>query len=148
MADNISRSSITGSYNHIDQPIRGAANDTSRYSARRPRPEADILSSPCFRFIAGKAPTILGASYIEKLAADQSLTKVTAKAVVDSMLEAIGDAVAGGEEVNLPGFGKFTVKAVPARTGRNPETGAPIEIAPSKKVVFSPAKALKDKVKG
>jgi DNA-binding protein HU-beta len=49
-------------------------------------------------------------------------------------------------EVNLPGFGKFTVKAVPARTGRNPSTGAAIQIAASKKVSFSPAKALKDKV--
>jgi len=85
---------------------------------------------------------------IEKLAADQGLTKVAAKAVVDGMLKAISDAAAAGEEVNLPGFGKFTVKAVPARTGRNPSTGAAIEIAASKKVAFSPAKALKDKVNG
>lgn len=85
---------------------------------------------------------------IEKLAADHGLTKVAAKSIVDGLLKAIADAAAAGEEVNLPGFGKFAVKAVPARTGRNPATGAAIEIAASKKVAFSPAKALKDKVNG
>lgn len=83
---------------------------------------------------------------IEKLAAEQSLTKAAAKSVVDGVLKAIADAAAAGEEVNLPGFGKFTVKAVPARTGRNPATGAAIEIAASRKVAFSASKALKDKV--
>ncbi|ESQ92506.1 HU family DNA-binding protein [Asticcacaulis benevestitus] len=84
----------------------------------------------------------------DKLATEQSLTKVAAKALVDSLLKTIADAAAAGEEVNLPGFGKFSVKAVPARTGRNPSTGAAIEIAASKKISFSPAKALKDKVNG
>jgi DNA-binding protein HU-beta len=88
------------------------------------------------------------ADLIEKLATDQSLTKAAAKSIVDSVLKAVADAAAAGEEVNLPGFGKFTVKAVPARTGRNPATGAAIEIAASKKVSFSPSKALKDKVNG
>jgi DNA-binding protein HU-beta len=53
-----------------------------------------------------------------------------------------------GEEVSLPGFGKFKVQAKPARTGRNPSTGEVIEIAATKKVVFQPAKALKDAVGG
>ena len=45
-------------------------------------------------------------------------------------------------------FGKFKVQAKPARTGRNPSTGATIEIAASKKVAFTPAKQLKDAVNG
>lgn len=49
-------------------------------------------------------------------------------------------------QVNLPGFGKFKVKESPAREGRNPSTGASIQIAASKKVSFMPAKAFKDRL--
>ena len=82
----------------------------------------------------------------EKLAAAQGVTKTAAKAFVDEVLKAIADAAAAGEEVNLPGFGKFKTKDAPARTARNPATGAAIEVAASKKVTFQPAKALKDKL--
>jgi DNA-binding protein HU-beta len=79
---------------------------------------------------------------------DEKLTKAQAKGLVDGILKTLADAAARGEEINLPGFGKFKVQAKPARTGRNPSTGAAIEIAASKKVVFQPAKALKDAVNG
>lgn len=82
----------------------------------------------------------------EKLATAQGLTKSAAKALVDDVLKAITEAAVAGEEVNLPGFGKFKVKESPAREGRNPSTGATVQIAASKKVTFVPAKALKDKV--
>lgn len=83
---------------------------------------------------------------IEKIAADNSLTKVAAKTMVDGVLKAIADAAVAGEEVNFPGFGKFKVKESPAREGRNPSTGATVQIAASKKVSFQPAKALKDRI--
>lgn len=82
----------------------------------------------------------------EKIAAAQGLTKSAAKTLVDDVLKAITEAAVAGEEVNLPGFGKFKVKESPAREGRNPSTGATVQIAASKKVTFVPAKALKDKV--
>lgn len=85
---------------------------------------------------------------VEKLAAAQGLTKVAAKAVVDDVLKAIADAAAAGEEVNFPGFGKFKVQERAAREGRNPSTGATVQIAASKKLAFQPAKALKDKLNG
>jgi DNA-binding protein HU-beta len=75
---------------------------------------------------------------------DDKLTKAQAKAVVDGVFAAIRDAAVKGEEVSIPGFGKFKVQAKPARTGRNPSTGATIQIAASKKVSFQAAKALKD----
>lgn len=85
----------------------------------------------------------------DKLAsADEKVSKAQAKQLVDSMLGAVRDALAAGEEVNLPGFGKFKVQDKPARTGRNPATGESIQIAASKKVSFAPAKALKDSVAG
>lgn len=51
-----------------------------------------------------------------------------------------------GEEISLPGFGKFKVKVKvsPERDGRNPSTGATIKIAAANKITFAPAKALKD----
>ncbi len=83
---------------------------------------------------------------IEKIATDNGLTKTAAKTVVDGIFKAIADAAVAGEEVNFPGFGKFKVKESPAREGRNPSTGAPVQIAASKKVSFQPAKALKDRI--
>jgi DNA-binding protein HU-beta len=75
---------------------------------------------------------------------DGKITKTQAKSLVDSVFAAITEAATKGEEVSLPGFGKFKVQNKPARTGRNPSTGAAIQIAASKKLVFQPAKALKD----
>ena len=73
---------------------------------------------------------------IEKIESDNSLTKTAAKTIVDGVLNAIADAAAAGDEVNFPGFGKFKVKESPAREGRNPSTGATVQIAASKKVSF------------
>ena len=84
----------------------------------------------------------------EAIAADNGLTKTDARKLVDGMCAAIADAAAKGDEVSLNGFGKFKVKATPAREGRNPSTGATIQIAAAKKLTFSPAKAIKDKLNG
>ena len=80
------------------------------------------------------------------VAADDKLTKTQAKAIIDGVFKSISDAAVKGEEVSIPGFGKFKVQAKPARTGRNPATGGTIQIAASKKVSFTPAKQLKDAV--
>ena len=84
----------------------------------------------------------------ELIAADAGLSKADARKAVDRVLAAIVDAVAKGEEVSLTGFGKFKVKDKPAREGRNPATGAAMQIAASKKVSFATAKAVKDKLNG
>ncbi len=88
------------------------------------------------------------ADLADKIAATSGLTKADAKKVVDGVFAAIADAAAAGEEVSLNGFGKFKVKDTPAREGRNPSTGATIQIAAAKKLGFSPAKAVKDKLNG
>lgn len=84
----------------------------------------------------------------ESLAEAHDLSKTQAKTIVESVLGTIADAASKGEEVNLNGFGKFKVRNTPERDGRNPSTGATIKIAASKKLVFQPAKALKDSVNG
>ena len=84
----------------------------------------------------------------DSVAADHGLTKADARKLVDGMFAAISDAAAKGEEVSLNGFGKFKVKDTPAREGRNPSTGATIKIAAAKKLTFTVAKAVKDKLNG
>lgn len=84
----------------------------------------------------------------EKIAGDNGLSKADARKLVDAVFAAIADAAAAGEEIALNGFGKFKVKDAPAREGRNPSTGATIQIAAAKKLGFTPAKAIKDKLNG
>jgi DNA-binding protein HU-beta len=84
----------------------------------------------------------------DSLASANGLTKADARKLVDGVFAAIADAAAKGNEVSLNGFGKFKVKDTPARNGRNPATGATIQIAASKKLTFTVAKAVKDKLNG
>ena len=82
----------------------------------------------------------------ELLASTHGLTKTDARKILDSVLAAISEAAAKGEEVSLNGFGKFKVKNSPAREGRNPATRETILIKASKKLTFTAAKAVKDKL--
>ena len=82
----------------------------------------------------------------KKVAEQNDLTVKAATAVVDSVLNTIMDTVAAGEEVQLFGFGSFSVKHRDAREGRNPATGETITIAASDTPVFKAAKAFKEKV--
>ncbi len=84
----------------------------------------------------------------DKIAAENSLTKTQAKAIVHGVFKAISDAAVSGAETSISGFGKFKVKDTPQREGRNPSTGATITIAASKKLTFTPAKAIKDVLNG
>lgn len=74
-------------------------------------------------------------------------TKVQSESVVEALIESITKALKKGEEVNIAGFGKFSVKARAARNARNPKTGEVVKVAATKVPKFSAAKALKDAVK-
>ena len=84
----------------------------------------------------------------DRVAAESGLSKADARKVVDGLFAAIADAAGKGEEISVNGFGKFKVKESAAREGRNPSTGATIQIAASKKLGFSAAKAVKDRLNG
>lgn len=84
----------------------------------------------------------------EALATELGLTKADAKKAVDAVFSQIAAAAVKGEEISVNGFGKFKVKESAAREGRNPATGATIQIAASKKLSFAPAKAVKDQLNG
>lgn len=83
---------------------------------------------------------------IQKIAENGNMTKKDAEAALKAVIDAISDAVASGEKVQVSGFGNFDVKTRDARMGRNPKTGEAVEIAASKRVVFTAAQALKDKI--
>jgi DNA-binding protein HU-beta len=85
---------------------------------------------------------------VDAVATTTGVAKADAKKLVDSLFGAIAAAASKGEEVAINGFGKFKVKASPARDGRNPATGETIKIAASKKLTFAAAKAVKDKLNG
>lgn len=74
-------------------------------------------------------------------------TQKQAKEVVDCVLDAITDALSKQDNVQIAGFGTFKVNERKSRTGRNPQTGASIQIPASKVPKFTPGKALKDAVK-
>jgi len=74
------------------------------------------------------------------------ITRREAEVVVNNILTAIGDALGRGERVELRGFGSFYTKERDARVGRNPKTGASVQV-PSKIVPqFKPGKELRDRV--
>lgn len=83
---------------------------------------------------------------IEAIAASADLPKASAGRALDAMVDSITDALKANEQVVLVGFGTFTVKDRAARTGRNPQTGAAIQIAAAKVPGFKAGKALKDAV--
>ena len=88
------------------------------------------------------------ADLVDHVANEAGLQKDAAKKAVEAVFAGILEAAKKGEEVNLPGFGKFKVKDSQARQGRNPSTGEVIQIAASRKLGFSPAKQAKDAVAG
>ena len=65
---------------------------------------------------------------------------------IDNVVNCLSMNLEKGSDITLVGFGKFSVKDRPAREGRNPSTGATMQIAASKAVTFKVGKALKDSV--
>ena len=74
---------------------------------------------------------------IEKVAGQASLSKSDAERAVNAFIGVVEGAVSSGDKVTLPGFGAWSRTQRAARTGRNPRTGAPVQIPASKAVKFS-----------
>ena len=83
---------------------------------------------------------------ISKVAETSGLTKADAARAVDGVLDSISSSLSSKQEVRLAGFGTFTVTHRKATTGRNPRTGAPIQIAASNMPKFRPCKGLREAV--
>jgi len=80
------------------------------------------------------------------IAEKADLTKDQANRVLTIVLDEITGALSRKDSVSLVGFGTFLQRHRGARTGKNPQTGAPVQIKASNTVAFKPGKALKDAV--
>ncbi|MBC7346472.1 MAG: HU family DNA-binding protein [Clostridia bacterium] len=83
---------------------------------------------------------------INSVAEKTEMTKKDAEKVINAVFDSIGEALAGGEKVQLVGFGTFEVKERAARTGRNPRTGEEISIPATRVPSFKPGKSLREAV--
>ena len=83
---------------------------------------------------------------VTAVSAATDTSKTEAAKAVDGVFGAIADALSKGDNVQLIGFGNFSVANRAARQGRNPQTGAPIQIAASRQPKFKAGRALKDAV--
>lgn len=83
---------------------------------------------------------------IDVIATAADLPKASAGRALDAVIDTITDTLTKGDQVALVGFGTFSVKHRNARSGRNPQTGATIQIAASTVPSFKAGKALKDAV--
>ena len=86
------------------------------------------------------------ADLVNAMAEKAGLSKTDAEKALKAFADAVTDALKAGEKVALVGFGTFSVSARAARTGKNPQTGAKIEIPAAKTPKFKAGKALKDSV--
>jgi DNA-binding protein HU-beta len=84
---------------------------------------------------------------IDKIAKDAKVTKAQAHKAVNAFFDGVTSSLKRGRKVSFVGFGTFSVSKRKARTGRNPQTGAPIHIAAAKVPKFKPGKQLKDAVR-
>jgi len=83
---------------------------------------------------------------ITEAAGNAGMSKVAIHVALKELLRAITRNLNLGNEIVIHGFGKFSTKNTAARTGRNPITGAAVDIPAKRKVVFKPQKMLKEAV--
>ena len=83
---------------------------------------------------------------IDAVAVESGLTKVDARKAVDAFIKTTGEQLKQGEKIALVGFGTFSILERPARTGRNPQPGAKLEIGKKKIIKFKAGSELNDEV--
>ncbi|ALF02126.1 HU family DNA-binding protein [Salipiger abyssi] len=85
-------------------------------------------------------PNYSKSDLIKDVAARLNHSQAAVKDMLEATLEQISDRADAGDKVTLQGFGSFVVKESAARTGRNPRTGEPVEIAASRRLTFKVSK--------
>jgi DNA-binding protein HU-beta len=87
------------------------------------------------------------AEIVARIARDAGLTKSDALKAIDALIDNVTRALKKGDKVTLVGFGTFAISRRKARTGRNPQTGAPLKIPARRAPRFAAGKELKEAVK-
>ncbi len=86
------------------------------------------------------------AELVEAIAADANITKSQAQGALDSFVNNVQKTLKNGQKVTLVRFGTFSTSMRQARTGRNPQTGMPIQIPAKRVAKFSAGKSLQDSI--
>src|ERR1700758_5354064 len=88
--------------------------------------------------------TVTKADLVEEVVRVTELPRKESEAVVETIFESIIGALQGGDRIEIRGFGSFRTRQRRGRTGRNPKTGAKVEVPPKRIPFFKPSKELKD----
>src|SRR4029077_13877164 len=92
--------------------------------------------------------TVTKADLVEEVVRITELPRKESEAVMETIFESIIGALQGGDRIEIRGFGSFRTRQRRGRTGRNPKTGAKVEVPPKRIPFFKPSKELKDHVNG
>src|ERR1700681_2248588 len=91
-----------------------------------------------------KQPALTKADLIEEVLRVTELPRKESETIVETIFESIIDALQKGDKIEIRGFGSFRTRQRRGRVGRNPKTGAKVEVPPKKIPFFKPSKELKD----
>jgi DNA-binding protein HU-beta len=134
----------TQTYSNIEYIIiDGGSNDGSKQTLAI---ENDFISTWVSEPDAGIFNAMNKGELIEKMAADAGISKAQAKTALSSFTDAVGSTLSSGGRVSLVGFGSFSVSKRNAREGRNPQTGATIQIPAKNIAKFKAGSDLNDKI--
>ncbi len=86
------------------------------------------------------------ADLVDKVTALGDLTRRDGEVIVDTLFEAVIGALKSGDKIEIRGFGSFRTRQRNARTGRNPKTGAKVDVPAKRVPFFKPSKELRDSV--
>src|SRR6266849_5403326 len=95
-----------------------------------------------------KDSTMTKADLVEEVVRVTELPRKESEIVVETIFESIIQALQGGDKIEIRGFGSFRTRPRRGRIGRNPKTGAKVEVPPKRIPFFKPSKELKDYVNG
>jgi DNA-binding protein HU-beta len=124
----------------------------AKTAAKQPgKPEMTAAKKPAAKAARMAAPkkvaeTVTLKTVFEQLAEGHDLPKKQAQSLLTGFVASVTGILKNGDRLRMSGLGIIEVKDRPARTGRNPATGATVQIAASKKVAFRAAKELKETV--
>jgi integration host factor subunit beta len=128
---------------------------SSNYGKGRPRQrsarfgtgsdmQGDVGQGPRGRGMMTKQPTLTKADLIAEVERITELKRTDSEVIVETIFENIIQALQKGDKIEIRGFGSFRTRDRRGRVGRNPKTGAKVDVPPKKIPFFKPSKELKD----
>jgi integration host factor subunit beta len=96
--------------------------------------------------VSGGLKDMTKADLVEKVTGVGELTRRDSEVIVETIFDSVIAALKGGDKIEIRGFGSFRIRQRNPRIGRNPKTGARVEVPAKKVPYFKPSKELRDLV--